>query len=217
MPTMELLTSATQETRTSLRNGGPKEVPPCTPRYHIAGKFEEVLQFSPHDAERRKVARFTIVEIPSGRVAGKTDKFLFVSFAKVCTKHSSKDQLIDYFISLIQPAKKQHRSGVWLSERLASLGIMGRQLWVPLKIVWPTQSYRIEGLKRGPQLCPHYAERRCFLRQRMWVLFQSGGLFYSQWRRLFISIDKIFLFRHQTSVSWLPFLSRNSILMWMEF
>ena len=55
---------------------------------------------------------------------------------------------------------KQLQSGVHLSERLASLGIMQVQLSAHLIPVLPSQHYRIEGFMGGPQLGPHYDERR---------------------------------------------------------
>jgi len=52
--------------------------------------------------------------------------------------------------SFVARLEKQHRSDVRLSERLASLGIMGAQLSAHLKPLGPSQHYGIEGFKGGP-------------------------------------------------------------------
>ena len=55
-----------------------------------------------------------------------------------------------------QKTEKQHRSHVELSERLAYLGMMR----TPESTRIITEHYRFEGFKEGPQLEPHYAEKR---------------------------------------------------------
>ena len=54
----------------------------------------------------------------------------------------------------------QQRSNLPVSERLASLGIMGAQLGTPLELVSPSKYYCIEWFKGGTQLDPHNADRR---------------------------------------------------------
>ena len=49
-----------------------------------------------------------------------------------------------------------------LSETLASLGIMRVQLIPPLKLLGPSQHYRFEELKGGPEFVPHYVDSRNF-------------------------------------------------------
>ena len=64
--------------------------------------------------------------------------------------------------------EKQQRSDVQLSERFASLDIMGAQLKAPLE---PSQQYIIEGFRRGL----NYAEGHQSIRQQMF--FQFWDLF----------------------------------------
>ena len=66
---------------------------------------------------------------------------------------------------------KQHRSEIYLSERLGSLGIIK----APLKLIGPSQDCHIEKFKGGPQLGPYYAERCQPLGQRM-TFFSSLGV-----------------------------------------
>ena len=54
---------------------------------------------------------------------------------------------------------KKRRSYVHLTEGVASLGIMGDQFRAYLETPRTSQHLSIEGLKGGPQLGPHYAER----------------------------------------------------------
>ena len=56
--------------------------------------------------------------------------------------------------------KKYNYQNVQLFERLVSLGIIGVQLRDPLKHPEPLQHCRTVGFKGGPQIVPHYAERR---------------------------------------------------------
>ena len=69
-----------------------------------------------------------------------------------------------------------HRSGVQLSESPASLCIMWTQFRDSLYVPGASQHYGIEGLKWGPELVPHYAERRQFLGQPKYIFafFESG-------------------------------------------
>merc|ERR1719154_889203 len=74
-------------------------------------------------------------------------------------------------VTVTQTGKKQHPSGVQLSERLASVGFMGAQLRAILKPPGSSQHHRNEGYKRSPSLGPSYAERRSDL-----IFCQSGQI-----------------------------------------
>ena len=65
-------------------------------------------------------------------------------------------------VRVIQTGKA---TDVQLSERLAFLAIVEFPLRACLLGTPRTALYRIEGFKGGPQLFPHYAERRKYLGQ----------------------------------------------------
>ena len=69
--------------------------------------------------------------------------------------------------------EKLQRSDAQLSERLASLGIMGAKLMASLKFLRVLQHYRIKGFKESRHLVPHYTERLQYVGQPMIIFFQS--------------------------------------------
>ena len=102
-----------------------------------------------------------------------TMRFLFAYFLQVSSKkiyifypHFSPTLSIQ-ITSSVGSLEKQQRLDEQLFERLASLGIMWVQLRASLNPLGPSQHYRNERFKVGPQLVPHYADRRKPLRQRV--------------------------------------------------
>ena len=53
------------------------------------------------------------------------------------------------------------------SGKILFLVTQGGQFRAYLEPIGPPQHYRIEGFKKGPQLVPHYADRRQSLGQQM--------------------------------------------------
>ena len=104
------------------------------------GSFGGALKLSPHDARNPEITEM-VTEIPSPRPV---------------------DIMPEMIPTLPVWLKKQHRSDVQLSERLASLGI------VEAPIEDPSNHHNIIVLRglRGPSNVPHYAEIQPHIRRQ---------------------------------------------------
>ena len=65
-------------------------------------------------------------------------------------------------LGILMASSRVHAQTTPITRRLASLGIIGDQLKLPLELFGPLQHYCIEGFKLGPYLGFYYAERRWF-------------------------------------------------------